>query len=93
MKGGSKPTNKNLILRELIAQFPKISKSALARKAVDMYPTLFDVENARTMIRALTNAAGKNNAAGPVHYEAPELPASRASERKFFRVGATIQNV
>jgi predicted phosphodiesterase len=81
------PTNKNAIIRDLLKQFPKVSKAAIARKAVDLYPTLFEFENARTMVRAITGANGvKNNSINPAKYEAPELPPSRASERKFFRV-------
>ena len=41
MRGRPK-SNKNEILRELILQFPKISKYALAEKAIDLYPTIFD---------------------------------------------------
>lgn len=84
---GRTKSNRNQILRELILQFPKIPKAAIARKAVDLYPLLFDdVESTRSMIRSLTNAKGKDNAKEPVHYEAPELPKSRGSERKFFKV-------
>lgn len=85
----NKPTNKNVILRELLEQFPKVSKSAIARKAVDLYPTLFDFENARTMIRSITGASGvrqKTHTRNIIKHEGPELPPSRASERKFFRV-------
>ena len=45
---GRTKSNRNQILRDLILQFPKIPKAAIARKAVDLYPLLFDdVESAR----------------------------------------------
>jgi len=86
-----KPSNKNAIIRDLLAQFPKVSKKGLAEKAVHDYPMLFTVEQARSMIRHLTDANGEeqrrfNKIGGVVKKEEFKLPSSKAKERKFVRI-------
>ena len=87
----AKPTNKNVIIRDLLAQFPKVSKKGLAEKAAHDYPMIFTIEQARSIIRNVTNANGErhrsfNKVGGVVQREAFKLPTSKCSERKFVRI-------
>ncbi len=86
-----KPSNKNAIIRDLLAQFPKVSKRGLAEKAANDYPTIFTVEQARVMIRYITGANGGvsrnvNQQGGIVKKEEFKLPPSKARERQFVRI-------
>ena len=86
-----KLTNKNAIIRDLLAQFPKVSKKGLAEKAAHDYPMIFTVESARSLIRYLTDANGekqrkKVKTGGVIVREEFKLPSSKCSERKFVRV-------
>jgi len=85
----SKETAKGDLVREYIEKFKGATKSAIARKLVDDYPLLFDFESARSLIRYKTGASGEENLKKiktMAKYEKPELPKSRGTERKFFRV-------
>jgi predicted phosphodiesterase len=83
------PGQKNKIIRDLLERFPKASKRSLAEKAAHEYPTAFSVESARSMIRAITGAQGthlRNVTIDIIKREPFELPISKASERKFYKV-------
>ena len=86
-----KPSNKNAIIRDLLAQFPKVSKKGLAEKAAYDYPTIFTVEQARDIIRYITGSKGVNNRSkvqqgGLIKKEEFKLPSSKAKERQFVRI-------
>lgn len=89
MPSGSKPTNKNTIIRQLIAKFPGITKTDLARKAMHDHPLIFDdLEATRSIVRYVTGTCGSSNNArqrlgGTEQYTLPE---SRAKERQFYRI-------
>jgi hypothetical protein len=84
LRRGMKPTLKSTTARQIIQDFPGVSKSALAAKLFDLYPTLYkDKEEARSFIRTVTGANGKNSAADITEYSLPE---SKAKERSFYRI-------
>lgn len=90
------PTIKNKIIRELIAQFPKTSKKALAELAAEKYPTLFTVETARSMIRNVTGANGKRQkkyTPNIIEKEPYQLPPSTCKEREFVRLPVSSNSI
>jgi predicted phosphodiesterase len=92
-------TKSQLALKAL-TEFPKLSKTTIARYLVETYPTMFDnVENARTCIRRITGSKGNRDKKEQVIEHTPDietqsqLPQSIGKKRQFVELPPELNNV
>jgi predicted phosphodiesterase len=93
-------TKKQKLILNALTEFPKLSKSAIAKYVVETYPTIFDdVENARTIVRTMTGSKGELNRKYKVVDHTPDietqsqLPQSRGKKRQFIELPPELNNV
>jgi predicted phosphodiesterase len=88
--------NKTELAAQYVAKFPSISKSSIAAKLYNDYPTLYkDQEDARTFVRYATNSLGENhrkyNPRNITH--TPDLPPSLSKQRVFVDLPVSSNNI
>ena len=88
--------NKTELAAQYVVKFPSISKSSIAAKLFNDYPTLFkNQEDARSFVRNATNSFGvehrKYNPRNIVH--TPELPPSLSKSRVFVDLPISSNNI
>jgi predicted phosphodiesterase len=88
--------NKTELAAQYVAKFPSISKSSIAAKLYNDYPTLYkSQEDARTFVRNATNSFGdthrKYNPRNITH--TPDLPPSLSKQRVFVDLPISSNNI
>jgi predicted phosphodiesterase len=88
--------NKTQLASEYVIKFPSISKSSIAAKLYNDYPTLYkSQEDARTFVRNATNSFGgehrKYNPRNIIH--TPDLPPSMSKNREFVDLPVSSNNI
>lgn len=92
-----KPSTKNKLARQALADFPKLSKNAIAEYLLESYPAVFPTkEVARSMVRTITGSMGNHSrkyTQNIVKKEEYELPPSNCKKREFIKLPLSSNNI
>lgn len=85
---------KQQLAAEYVAKFPSISKSSIAAKLYNDYSHIFSSqEDARSIVRYVTGAKGKQNSIKYTIVHTPDLPPSKIKHRHFVDLPVSSNNI